>query len=313
MTGAGVTLVTGATGFLGLAVLRQLRPRRGGVRVVACVRHPARVPSDVESWVVDLAAADAPQQLCAAAGDAKVVRLVHLAGGYPSGTPDLVRESNVDSTLLLLEALGKRLAHVVHASSVAVYGIHRQRRDGGRFQVAPDTGYGRAKWLAEAALDLFARHSGAPVTILRLASLYGAGNTGHNAVAMLTTAVARRQPFVVDPTTPVHARDYLHVDDAARAVVAAALDTAVSGAFDVGTGVPTSPYDLVAAVRERRMAVDVRDRQGAPLSEPGAVSSRFACDPSRAAAALGLPPPTPLADGVADELAWRLGGGGGTP
>lgn len=309
MTGdAGLTLLTGATGFLGRAVLRRLRGRPGH-RVLACVRRPAALAGQVDTCAVDLTATDAVRRLRAVLAGTGAVRLVHLAGGYPAGAEELLTSANVGSTTALLEACGDRLVRVVHASSVAVYGSHRQRYLGGQLQVAPDTAYGRAKWLAEAALELFAQHTDVPVVSMRLASLYGPGNTGRNAVAMLTAAIARRRPFVVDPAVPVHARDYVYVDDAAQAVLAA-LDSGLRGVVDVGSGTATSPYDLVDVVRATGEAVEVRTPDGDGVTAPGAVGSRFACDPSRARAVLGLGPPVPLADGVAGELAWRRGAGG---
>jgi nucleoside-diphosphate-sugar epimerase len=314
MTGhAEVTLVTGSAGFLGQAVLRLLRMETGH-RLVASVRQPVGLPSDVTGCVADLATPAASDPLRAALGDAESVRLVHLAGGYPAGSSEVVTSSNVESTLVLLEALGDRLVQVVHASSVAVYGNHRQRRDGRGFEVAPDTDYGRAKWLAEAALVLFARRTEVPVVSLRLASLYGAGNTGRNAVAALTSAVANGRPFVVSPAGPVHARDYLHVDDAARAVVGA-LGTVADGALDIGSGTASSPYDLVDALRASGVAVTVQDPDGVPVKTAGSLASRFACDLSQMRAALDLPSPRSLTDGLTEELGWRKENacGGGEP
>lgn len=279
-------LVTGATGFLGRAVLRRLGPA-------------------AEAFTGDLTDPGVLRRLSSRVAGRRW-GVIHLAGGSPGAGPARVAACNVDTTLGLLEAAGTALSWVVHASSVAVYGISRQRRGPDGPSAAPDTAYGRAKWLAEEALTLFGRTSGARATHLRLASLYGPGNTGGSAVAKLTSAVAAGDPFVVDPAAPVRARDYLHVDDAARAVVAAATGSA-EGVLDIGTGVASSPYDLVAALRSRGRQVRLEDPRGRPVTAPGPVSGAFACDVKRARAELDVPEPRTLADGLPDELAWRAG------
>ncbi|MEU1762962.1 NAD(P)-dependent oxidoreductase [Micromonospora sp. NPDC005652] len=302
------TVVTGAAGFLGRAVLRQLSGEPDA-DVVACVRRSAPLPG-VPNVAVDLAGPDAPGLLRAALADAAgPVRLVHLAGEYRSGSVERQFDDNVSTTLGVLEALRDRLSHVVYASSVAVYGSHR--RVGAVRQVAPDTCYGRAKRLAESALDLFARHRGVPVAVLRLSSLYGPGNPSGNAVAAVTTAMADGRPFEVRPASPstaegtpvIYARDYLHVADAARAV-AVASRTGFAGTLDVGSGTTATPYNLAAVARSLGHRVDIEDLA------PGAPVVRFDCDPAPALVAFELTP-VALVDGIADELNWRISGGGG--
>lgn len=297
MTGQRLfTVVTGAAGFLGQAVLRHLAAERIPGRVAGCVRAANGTvswPPAVDVISVDLAHPNAVPRIRASVpadvGEQEV-QVIHLAGEYLSTSPADLFDANVASTLAVLEAFGNRLGHVVYASSVAVYGSSVPG------VVAPDTEYGRTKWLAESALDLFARASGIPVAVLRLGSLYGPGNTGRNAVAALTTAIVRERTFTIGPS-PVRARDYLYIEDAARAVLAA---RGYAGTLDLGSGVTTSPYDLIDAARAAGMGFAVRDTAvGAPIVH-------FACDPAPARKALGLNAPVELVTGIADEVAWRL-------
>ncbi|MFD4208318.1 NAD-dependent epimerase/dehydratase family protein [Micromonospora tulbaghiae] len=309
--GPTTTLLTGATGFLGRHVMRLLTAEPDGGRLVGCVRPGGWDGPPPVGWAlveVDLAAPDGPERLRSALPHAGPVRLLHLAGDYRSADPNALWAANVRTTLAALEALTGRLVHVVYTSSVAVYGSHH-RHHGHRW-AAPDTCYGRAKRLAETALDLFTRDVGIPVAVLRLSSLYGAGNPGGNAIAALTGAIAHGRPFVVRPAVApsanagltrraVYARDYLHVTDAARAVVAASR-ARCRGLLDVGSGVTASPYQLADVARALGRRVELSDEAS------GASVVRFACDSRDIRAVLGLPVPLPLADGIADELAWRL-------
>jgi nucleoside-diphosphate-sugar epimerase len=224
--------------------------------------------------------------------------LLHIAGGHRPTKSEELFAANVQTLLTALEALGDRLSAVAYAGSVAVYGS-RPRCDSPL--VAPDTPYGRSKWQAEAVLELLARTATTPVAVVRIASVYGPGNTGRNAVAELTSAVVARRPFVIGPVgSPPSARDYVHVDDVVATLVAALGQTVVT---DVGSGVASCPRDLVAAVRGLGFEVDVLDE-----AEPGS-DARFACPP--VAATLGLAPPTRLVDGLGTEFAWRAAEGAG--
>jgi nucleoside-diphosphate-sugar epimerase len=296
-TSPALILVTGATGFLGGATLRYLMS--GDAPVFASVRsgHLDLADVGVAGWVVvDLASADAALRLRAVLPD-RPIHLVHLAADCRSSSPDALFRANVEATLSLLEALAGRLAHVTYASSVAVFGSYRQVRDGGGYQVAPDTAYGRGKWLAECALDLFGKATGVPVAVLRLASLYGPGNPHRNAIGALTTAVAEGRPYLIGPAERLFGRDYLHVADAARAV-AAACRTGYDGIAEVGSGVAASPYDLVDLLTAAGETVQAVDRAvGTPID-------RFACDPAPARKLLGQAP-VGLRRGVVEELAWR--------
>jgi hypothetical protein len=72
----------------------------------------------------------------------------------------------------------------------------------------------------------------------------------------------------------------------------------------VGSGTTATPYDLADTARSLGHEVDLKDHAaGAPVV-------RFDCDAAPAIAMLGLAPAR-LADGIADELRWRMAVGGG--
>lgn len=116
--------VTGAAGFIGGAVVRQLRPR--GDEVIAIVRDPAQAAelgdlgvqlvagdlSDVDQIVDQLAGADA---------------LVHMAGSYRIGIPVSERpamlDANLGTTSRVLDAAARAgTPRIVYVSTVNVLG-----------------------------------------------------------------------------------------------------------------------------------------------------------------------------------------------
>ena len=122
---AGDILVTGATGFIGTAVVRELVARDAGPRVRVLVRR--RVPAwmtdaGVMAWRGDLTDAGSLTGLCGG-----VTTLVHLASQV-GGDPVVCEAVNSGGTANLLgEARRAGTTQVLYLSTCAVYrdGVHR--------------------------------------------------------------------------------------------------------------------------------------------------------------------------------------------
>jgi len=116
------TLVTGATGFIGWHVAKQLRDRGEDVRcLVRATSDVSRLaPLGVELTVGDLRDAESLKAACA--GCATVY---HVAADYRlwSKDPQELYRSNVDGTRALLEAASEA-SRIVYTSSVGVLGHH---------------------------------------------------------------------------------------------------------------------------------------------------------------------------------------------
>ncbi len=202
--------MTGATGFIGLEVARQLA--EAGERPRVLVRRMSRAPlvagMDVEAVFGDL---DAPRSLTRAVEGIDTV--IHLAGRatfepYARVAPTLVG----GTTRLATAAAEAGVARIVFASSAFVYG-------GSRRGVVDDTpprpalGYGRAKLDAERALERVAAGGGPAAASVRLPHVYGPQSLLFGLV---------RKGLVPFPGTGRNRFAQLHVEDAARLLVAAA-------------------------------------------------------------------------------------------
>ena len=168
--------VTGATGFLGRALVEQLIV--GGVAVRAITRGGRPSPG-AETIQSDIRDAD---RLAKAFRGVDAV--FHLAAHVHDlrSADDSVRQEAVTlgGTLAVLNAAERAgVGHVVFASSLAVFGPVGNATVNEEHPCRPDTPYGRAKLEAEAALVEFTARTGAFGSCIRPAMMYGPHGPGN--------------------------------------------------------------------------------------------------------------------------------------
>ncbi|HHY89800.1 MAG TPA: SDR family oxidoreductase [Chloroflexi bacterium] len=222
---APLALVTGGAGYVGSALLPRLLESGWRVRVLDCLlwgREPiARWLSDPRVELVEGDFRDeATVVRCLRGADA----VVHLGGvvGDPACDLDERRtlEINVTATRLLAEAARRTgVSRFVFASTGAVYGACDRRMDEDA-PLNPVSLYARSKIAGERILLEIAGEDFSP-TILRFGTIFGlSGRARFDLVVNLLTAKA-----LVDGRITVYGgnqwRSFVHVDDAARAVLAA--------------------------------------------------------------------------------------------
>ena len=128
-----------------------------------------------------------------------------------------------------------RLAAIVYLSTIGVYGDHDGAWIDETTTPAPVTGRSRARLDAEQSWQRLATRMGKPLTILRLAGIYG---PGRNALVQVANASAKR---IVKPSQVFNR---IHVADIAQAIEAAFARRG-DGIFNVTDDEPTPPGDPV--------------------------------------------------------------------
>ena len=213
-------LVTGGTGRLGRAVVRQLLARGHSLRLL--VRGVAKakalfatVAKKVEFFEADLAdgSAASTKKLFEACKGVQVA--VHLAAQVDYGVSGAeMFKANFGSTVRLLEACKEaKVKRFVFCSSTSLYHKASKTPIGESHALSPANAYGKSKLAAEIAV----RASGIPFVILRPTLIYGPGfDTGFGPVVRL---IRKKRMVIVGSGENRIA--LLHVDDAARAFVAA--------------------------------------------------------------------------------------------
>ncbi|GAA2037116.1 NAD(P)-dependent oxidoreductase [Pseudokineococcus marinus] len=287
-------LVTGASGFVGRHVVRELRAAGAVVSAVDRTEHP-----DVPTTLGDLRDAGVRERSVVPGLDA----VVHLAAitsvlgsvEQPAETTDL----NVVATAGLLELCRERgVGAFVLASTNAVVGDVGAGADGRgtiteALPLRPLTPYGATKAAGEMLLSGYAGAFGLRAPVVRLTNVYGPGMRAKDSfVPRLMRAAAEGRGVVVYGDGEQR-RDLVHVHDAARALAQAALGWP-SGPVIVGGARSYTVNEMVAAAREATGAPIPVDHQPARPGEMPAV----VVDVSRARS-LGYAPSTALAEGMA--------------
>lgn len=182
-------LVTGATGFLGHAMLAWLEDLEG-VDAVAGVRNDTgRSHNSTETLVLgDLEGPpptlEALREINAIIHCAARVHVLHTKG---TETVEAYRAANVDGTMKLANQAAKAgVRRFIFVSTVKVNG--EATPTGSKFtaddEVSPADPYGRSKWEAEKALLALSKNSGMEVVIVRPPLVYGPG-VGANFLSMM--------------------------------------------------------------------------------------------------------------------------------
>jgi dihydroflavonol-4-reductase len=210
-----LTLVTGATGFVGSAVARALVGRGHAVRVMVRKTSDRRnltglIASEVEGDLADPASLKRAVQGCR--------YLFHVAADYRIWVPDPkpMLRANVEGTRqLMLAALDAGVERIVYCSSVAALGMTKDGTPADEMQPVTEASvvgiYKKSKYRAEQAVLSLVRERGLPSVIVNPAAPVGPRDVKPTPTGrMVADAAAGRLPAYVDTGLNV-----VHVDDVA--------------------------------------------------------------------------------------------------
>jgi nucleoside-diphosphate-sugar epimerase len=301
-------LVTGATGFVGARLTRELASL--GAAVHALVRPgtpPAAVPGGATAHEADLLDPAAVEAALRAAAPRVVFHLA-APGGHgldPEERRALVA-GTVAGTANLLEALRPLpFERLVHVGSSLEYGP-KAGPTAETDALEPITVRGAAK-AAAALLALQLAREGRPVTVVRPFSVYGPGEPPHRLVPTVARAALRGETIRL--TRPGIRRDFVFVDDVVEALVLAASSPAVAGeTFNVGTGRETANEEVVATLADV-LGLELDVEVGAFDAYPWDTGT-WEADNRKARRLLGWEPRHGLADGLRATVEWARAGAG---
>jgi dihydroflavonol-4-reductase len=209
-------LVTGASGFVGSAIVRKLLAQGDKVRVLV---RPTSDRRNIEKLAVDIVEGDLTDMQsmkCAVSG---CRALYHVAADYRLWVrdPDVLYRTNVEGTRdLMLLAMNAGIERVIYTSSVATLGLNK---DGSAADentpvlLADMIGhYKRSKFLAEEEVWRLIHKEGLPAVIVNPSTPIGPRDIKPTPTGrMIVDAAAGRMPAYVDTGL-----NLVHVDDVAE-------------------------------------------------------------------------------------------------
>ena len=310
-------LVTGAAGFIGAYTCQALAAR--GERVVGLDNHNdyydpqlkrdrvAALCPGLDIRHLDLVDRDG---MAALFDEVRPDRVVHLAAQagvrYSLQNPHAYVASNLDGFVNVLELCRHRgIAHLVYASSSSVYGdsatppfSEDQRID------RPRSLYAATKAANELMAYTYAQLYGLRATGLRFFTVYGPWGRPDMAPLLFSRAVLAGRPIEVFNHGRMR-RDFTHVSDIVDGILGA-LDRQAGGAgvphevFNLGNHTPVELERFIAVIEQAAGRPAIKAYR--PM-QPGDMVETMA-DTSRAHAAFGFGPRTPIEAGLPPVVHW---------
>ena len=337
-TWAGRTaLVTGGAGFIGSALVRRLV--RAGARV-ACydaltyagsrlnIAEVAGVTGDDGTLLLTFVHADIRDR---AAVDAALAAhrpgvVFHLAAeshvDRSIDGPAAFIDTNVVGTAVVLDAARAYHAtldgavrdafRLVHVSTDEVYGS--LGADGLFTETTaydPSSPYSASKAASDHLARAWHRTYGLPVLVTNCSNNYGPYQYPEKLLPVTILRALRGEALAVYGAG-ANVRDWLHVDDHARALCRVAEAGNVGETYNVGGGAERTTLDVVRALcarldlRRPKPSGSYADQIALVADRPGH-DFRYAIDASKIERDLGWAPARTFEDGLAETVDWYLG------
>jgi len=300
-------LVTGATGAIGSAIVRQLAAEGKEVRAfVRDVEKFHRLLPDVPAGVLTGDALNPADVQRAVAGADVVFHCVNF--------PLTQYGRTLEAAQVLVEAALPHKPHVVFPGNTWVFGKPA------RLPITPDTPFNPPSTIAriKAQVDEILMGSGLPVTVVHLPDFYGPNVVNPVMKPLFESALAGKGITFPAPVDVPH--QFIYVDDAARVLIAVAGQEGCYGRRYTVGGVEPVTVRRFAEMIYQTAGTEGRVR-GMPFwllrllglfsaeARAGAgMMHTFAWDVSMDGVALqrdtGFVPQVGYADGIARTLAW---------
>lgn len=280
-------LVTGASGFIGRALLSRLKAR-------------ARDVIPVDSAVGDIA----DREILAGFAQHDIAHVFHLAGKtfVPDSwdDPQAFCQTNVLGTINVLEFCRKNLIPMTYVSAY-VYGHPDTLPIGENSAIRPSNPYALTKRLAEEACEFYAGAYNLPVTTIRPFNVYGIGQAKIFLIpAIINQVLGGGEEIAVKDLEP--RRDYVYLEDLVTALLATLDEPGGYRIYNIGSGASLSVQEVIDTIQEvagtrKRIACNNAARTNELMD--------VVADISKAGSELGWRPETSFRAGIASIIRWE--------
>jgi UDP-glucose 4-epimerase len=297
-------LVTGGAGFIGANIVQQW----------IALGHQAVILDNLSSGYAKNVHQDAEfiqgdirddRVVDQAISGCKIVFNLAASVGNKRGIDHPVEDSEVNilGLLRILEAARRHKIHkVVQSSSAGIFGELKTLPIREDHPQDPDTPYGVSKLAAEKHCIAYNKLYGMKNVCLRYFNVFGPlqrFDAYGNVIPIFATRALQGGPLTIYGDGE-QTRDFVHVEDVARANIRSALACDVKGVFNIGSGTRVSINSLA------RMVVDASGTESSIVygpERPGDVRDSLA-DVSSASQAFGYHPQNILEEGLSRYLEW---------
>ena len=319
-------LVTGAAGFIGFHVARQLLAEGRSVLGLDNLNNyydpalkQARLDilrAEARFSFVQADLADRPT-IAALFGEHRFATVIHLAAQagvrYSIDHPHVYVDANLEGFINILEGCRhNQCRHLIYASSSSVYGANTKMP----FSVADKTDqpvslYAATKKANELMAYSYSHLYRLPVTGLRFFTIYGPWMRPDMAIFLFTKAITEGKPIKLFNHGRMR-RDFTYIDDVTR-VISKLIDLVPQGPIDkelpparvynVGNHRPEELLHVVELLEKELGRTATKEML--PM-QPGDVLETFA-DIGDLMRDTGFTPATSIEDGVRSFVAWYRG------
>jgi UDP-glucose 4-epimerase len=253
-------VVTGAAGYIGGQIALQLRDAGYSVTGIDSRPLPAHLEGVMNFLQADFASDESFRRLL----DLRPEAIVHCAGtslvGPSIKNPSDYYNNNVVKTIQLLDIVISAMprTRIIFSSSAAVYGVPFMNPCHEVDPKEPISPYGESKLMVEQVLESYHRAYGLDYVAFRYFNACGADSQGRHGqepgathiIARVLESIRDNQEFVlngIDYPTPdgTCIRDYVHVEDIARAHVMALSSAVETGVYNLASSTGTSNREVI--------------------------------------------------------------------
>jgi nucleoside-diphosphate-sugar epimerase len=297
-------MVTGASGLVGAAVVRELVARARGP-VIAFDARPPATPfdgADVTLCLGDLLDAAVIARTIERFGVDRVVHAAGLLTMMSEEYPTMACTVNIGGTIAVLEAARTfGLGRVVLVSSRSVYGVDSDVPLDEEVCPTPRNFYGVSKLTAERFGEHYAHAYGVDFLAVRLPVVYGGRQLSAvrvtHPIAEIVERVARGEAIVVRGGD--HVLAMIHVRDVARGVVLATLAGGLEHRiYNLGSGETVTLREVAAILQRLVPQADITVEAGCLTTLPTSAG----VDIGRARRELGWEPTVSVEAGIREYL-----------
>lgn len=239
-------LVTGASGFIGTALVSRLKSEDH--EITCLIRDDKKRPKlnyNVDFIIADITDRD---KLLKSVQDVNVDALFHLAAINPlERDKKLQKRVNIDGMRNVIDAcLDSEIKLFIYAQGTGVYGNTKGEWIDELTQKNPDTDFAKTRYEAEQMLWKANKENGLPVTVAVLGDVYGHSGWFKDMVVSKIKGGSFKIPGSGD-----YYRSFVHVDDVANALTLIAAKNAKNSTYIITDDEPVQFSEFIYYVADQ--------------------------------------------------------------